>query len=160
MKKFALILFLSINILADEEYLAIGLICESKEKDYQYFVINKINDDYSSMCIDLLGNPRLHSKPFECIDRGDDEYRNFFMTPDPFVSRTYIIDRKTLKAQVGKIYYDKADGEIDRWNVDSAEGRYTIIYQCNIAKDPTNVFNYVVNAKKLELEALFSTNKL
>jgi hypothetical protein len=160
MKKFALILFLSISILADEEYLAIGLICESKEKDYQYFVINKINDEYSSMCIDLLGNPRLHSKPFECIDRGDNEFKDFFMTPDSFISRYYIIDRKTLKAQVGRIYYDKDDGEIGRFSINSGEGRYTIIYQCNIAKDPTNVFNYVVNAKKLELEALFSTNKL
>ena len=94
MKKFALILFLSVSILADEEYLAIGLICESKEKDYQYFVINKINDEYSSMCIDLLGNPRMHAKPFECKDRGDREYRNFFMTPDSFVSSDYIIDRQ------------------------------------------------------------------
>lgn len=156
MKKFALILFLSASILADDEYLAIGLICESSEQDYQYFVINKINDDYSSMCIDLLGNPRMHSKPFECIDRGKDDYRNFFMTPDSFVSRQYIIDRKSLKAQVGNIYYDKSDGSISRWNVES----YSTIYQCKISKDPTNVFNYVVNAKKLELDALFSTNKL
>jgi len=160
MKKFALILFLSASILADDEYLAIGLICESSEQDYQYFVINKINDDYSSMCIDMLGNPRMHSKPFECIDRGTNDYRNFFMTPDSFVSRQYIVDRKSLKAQVGNIYYDREDGTIGRWNIDSGEGRYTTIYQCKISKDPTNVFNFVVNAKKLELDALFSTNKL
>ena len=52
-----LILFLSINILVKEEYLAIGLICESKEKDYQYFVINKINDEYfqcALICLVIL----------------------------------------------------------------------------------------------------------
>ena len=82
------------------------------------------------------------------------------MTPDSFVSRQYIVDRKSLKAQVGNIYYDREDGTIGRWNIDSGEGRYTTIYQCKISKDPTNVFNFVVNAKKLELDALFSTNKL
>jgi hypothetical protein len=161
MKNFSLFIFLSFlsatPILANDEYLAVALVCESADKDYQYFIINKTEEDYSSMCIDLLGNPRMHSKPFECTERGKDNYKNFFMTPDSFVSRFYTVDRKTLKAIVGNIFYDREDGKISRW---PTKYDYNTIYQCKIAQDPTNIFNYVVNAKKLELDALFSTNKL